>query len=149
MKIIHLKTFQEKAITDLRKQFLELWKTTNRKLPLIFKAPTGSGKTLMVAQFLKDISSDPQFDVDKAFLWFSFSEDSYVQSKKKLFNYYGGANELNLLERLYLGHNYLSTLPESLNNLESLKILNLIGNPLPRNHKVIKRLEEREVKVLI
>jgi type III restriction enzyme len=52
----------------------------------------------MVAQFLKDISSDPQFDPDKAFLWFSFSEESYVQSKKKLFDYYGGANELNLLD---------------------------------------------------
>jgi len=98
MTIINLKPFQEKAVADLRKQFLELWKTVNRKLPLIFKAPTGSGKTVMVAQFLKDISSDPQFDVDKAFLWFSFSEESYVQSKNKLFDYYGGANELTLLD---------------------------------------------------
>ena len=98
MKTINLKPFQEKTISDLRKQFLELWKTANRKLPLIFKAPTGSGKTVMVAQFLKDISNDPQFDIDKAFLWFSFSEESCVQSKNKLFNYYGGANELTLLD---------------------------------------------------
>ncbi len=98
MTIIHLKPFQEKAVADLRKQFLELWKTTNRKLPLIFKAPTGSGKTVMVAQFLKDMSNDPQFDVDKSYLWFSFSEESYIQSKNKLFDYYGGANELNLLD---------------------------------------------------
>jgi len=98
MKRIYLKPFQEKAIADLRKQFLELWKIGNRKLPLTFKAPTGSGKTVMVAQFLKDISSDPQFDADKAFLWFSFSEESYIQSKNKLFDYYGGANELNLLD---------------------------------------------------
>ena len=98
MTIIHLKPFQEKAIADLRKQFLELWKTTNRKLPLVFKAPTGSGKTVMVAQFLKDMSSDPQFNVDKSYLWFSFSEESYTQSKDKLFDYYGGANELNLLD---------------------------------------------------
>jgi len=99
MTNIILKPFQEKAVRQLRKQFLELWKTTNRRLPLIFKAPTGSGKTIMVAQFLKDMSSDPQFDVDKAYLWFSFSEESYVQSKKKLFDYYGGgANELNLLD---------------------------------------------------
>lgn len=98
MTNIILKPFQEKAVRQLRKQFLELWKTTNRKLPLVFKAPTGSGKTIMVAQFLKDMSSDPQFDVDKSYLWFSFSEESYVQSKKKLFDYYGGANELNLLD---------------------------------------------------
>jgi len=98
MTNIILKPFQEEAVRQLRKQFLELWKTTNRRLPLIFKAPTGSGKTVMVAQFLKDMSNDPQFDVDKSYLWFSFSEESYVQSKKKLFDYYGGANELNLLD---------------------------------------------------
>ena len=98
MTNIILKPFQEKAVSQLRKQFLELWKTTNKKLPLILKAPTGSGKTVMVAQFLKDMSSDPQFNVDKSYLWFSFSEESYIQSKKKLFDYYGGANELNLLD---------------------------------------------------
>ncbi|GBE20099.1 type III restriction enzyme, res subunit [archaeon BMS3Abin17] len=98
MTIIHLKKFQEEAIRQLRKQFLELWKTTNRKLPLILKSPTGSGKTVMIAQFLKDMSNDPQFNVDKSYLWFSFNEESYVQSKNKLFDYYGGANELNLLD---------------------------------------------------
>src|SRR3990167_8560366 len=98
MTILSLKTFQEEAIRQLRKQFLELWKTENRKIPLIFKAPTGSGKTVMVAQFLKDMSNDPQFNVDKSYLWFSFSEESYTQSKDKLFDYYGGANELNLLD---------------------------------------------------
>lgn len=97
-KVQNLKKFQEEAIRQLRKQFLELWKTTNRKMPLIFKAPTGSGKTVMVAQFLKDMSNDPQFNVDKSHLWFSFSEESYTQSKDKLFDYYGGANEINLLD---------------------------------------------------
>ena len=96
--IQNLKTFQEEAIRQLRKQFLELWKTTNRKLPLTFKAPTGSGKTIMIAQFLKDMSNDPQFNVDKSYLWFSFSEESYIQSKNKLFDYYGGANEINLID---------------------------------------------------
>ena len=97
-KVQNLKRFQVEACRQLRGQFLELWGTTNRKLPLIFKAPTGSGKTVMVAEFLKDMSNDPQFNVDKAYLWFSFSEDSYVQSKDKLFDYYGGANEINLLD---------------------------------------------------
>jgi len=69
---ITLKPFQERALAKLRKQFLELWKTENRRLPLIFKSPTGSGKTIMMAQFLKDLTGDPQFDADKAFLWISF-----------------------------------------------------------------------------
>ncbi|MCL4546858.1 MAG: DEAD/DEAH box helicase family protein, partial [Deltaproteobacteria bacterium] len=93
-----MEPFQEVAIADLRKQFLELWKTDKRKLPIIFKSPTGSGKTVMMAQFLKDMSNDPQFIIDKAYLWFSFSEESYIQSKNKLFDYYGGANELNLID---------------------------------------------------
>lgn len=93
-----LKPFQEDAISRLRKTFLELWKTRNYKIPLVFKSPTGSGKTIMMAQFLKDLTGDPQFDVDKAFLWFTFNEESYEQSKKKLFDYYGGASELDLLD---------------------------------------------------
>ena len=95
---ITLKPFQERALAKLRKQFLELWKTGNRRTNLTFKSPTGSGKTVMVAQFLKDLTGDPQFDVSKAFLWVSFSEDSYNQSKKKLFDYYDGAGEINLLD---------------------------------------------------
>ncbi|MHA1491311.1 MAG: DEAD/DEAH box helicase [Promethearchaeota archaeon] len=95
---ITLKPFQERALAKLRKQFLELWKTENRRLPLIFKSPTGSGKTVMMAQFLKDLTGDPQFDADKAFLWVSFSEDSYLQSKEKLYDYYDGAGEITLLD---------------------------------------------------
>jgi len=95
---IVLKPFQERALARLRKQFLELWKTGNRSLSLVFKSPTGSGKTIMIAQFLRDLTGDPQFDVDKAFVWLSFSEDSCNQSKKKLYDYYGGAGEVNLLD---------------------------------------------------
>jgi len=93
-----LKTFQENAISELRKSFLELWRSGNRQIELIFKSPTGSGKTVMVAQFLRDLTGDPQFDVDKAFVWFTFNEESYEQSKNKLFKYYGGAGEIELLD---------------------------------------------------
>ncbi len=94
-----LKPFQEDAITRLKKEFLALWKSPHQNIPLVFKSPTGSGKTIMLAQFLRDIVSDPRFqDKDVAFIWFSFSEDSYEQSKNKLEEYYGGAAELDLLD---------------------------------------------------
>ena len=96
--MIILKPFQEKAIAQMRKQFLTLWKAERRKVNLVFKAPTGSGKTITIAQFLKDLTGDPQFDVDKAFLWITFSEDSYNQSKEKLYDYYDGAGEIHLLD---------------------------------------------------
>lgn len=94
-----LKPFQEEAISRVKNEFLRLWKKPNQNIPLVFKSPTGSGKTIMIAQFLRDIVSDPRFEGnDVAFVWFTFSEDSYKQSKKKLFDYYGGASELNLID---------------------------------------------------
>jgi type III restriction enzyme len=92
--MIVLKPFQEKGIEKMRKTFLELIK--NDGVELIFKSPTGSGKTVMVAQFLKDMANDPQLKIDKSFIWLSFSEDSCMQSKDKLKRYYGGANEMFL-----------------------------------------------------
>lgn len=83
-----LKPFQETAISELKNEFLRLWKEPKKNIPLVFKSPTGSGKTIMLAQFLRDIVSDPRFaGNDVAFVWLSFSEDSYEQSKKKLFDY--------------------------------------------------------------
>lgn len=94
-----LKSFQETAISNLKNEFLSLWKLVDQNIPLVLKSPTGSGKTIMLAQFLRDIVSDPRFEGnDVAFVWFSFSEDSYQQSKKKLFDYYGGASELDLID---------------------------------------------------
>ena len=95
-----LKPFQETAISKLKDDFLRLWKSPDEQnIPLVFKSPTGSGKTIMLAQFLRDIVGDPRFEGnDVAFVWFSFSGDSYEQSKRKLFDYYGGACELNLID---------------------------------------------------
>lgn len=94
-----LKPFQEKTIAKLKDQFLHLWKSPHTNIPLIFKSPTGSGKTIMLAQFLRDIVGDPRFyGNDVAFIWLTFNEESYIQSKNKLFSYYGGASELDLLD---------------------------------------------------
>ena len=94
-----LKPFQETAIAKLKDQFLDLWKSSSTTLPLVFKSPTGSGKTVMLAQFLRDIISDPRFvGNDLAFLWMSKGPTLVEQSKNKLFEYYGGASELELLD---------------------------------------------------
>ncbi len=94
-----LKPFQENTIAKLKDQFLHLWKSPHTNIPLVFKSPTGSGKTIMMAQFLRDIVGDPRFyGNDVAFIWLTFNEESYIQSKNKLFSYYGGASELDLLD---------------------------------------------------
>lgn len=51
----------------------------------VFKAPTGSGKTIMTADFLRNMSS-LSLPARYAFLWIS-SNDLHVQSKAKLSSY--------------------------------------------------------------
>lgn len=94
-----LKPFQEIAISQLKEKFLTLWKLGDYNLTLTFKSPTGSGKTIMMAQFLRDIVSDPRFSKsDVGFLWITNSDSLAMQSKDKLFQYYGGASENPLLD---------------------------------------------------
>jgi type III restriction enzyme len=94
-----LKPFQEKAVAELKNQFLSLWKTSGTQIPLVLKSPTGSGKTVMLAQFLRDLVSDPRFQGnDVGFIWMSKGPTLVEQSKNKLFQYYSGASELDLLD---------------------------------------------------
>ena len=95
--MFELKDFQKIAIDKLSISFLDLWKTGNYKLPLIFKAPTGAGKTVMMAEFLRCLDDNYQFNEDKAYIWVSFGGDeSYTQSKNKLYKYYNEGTDLNL-----------------------------------------------------
>ena len=95
--MIELKDFQKTTIDQLSLNFLELWKTGKYKIPLIFKAPTGSGKTVMMAEFLRCLDDNYQFHDDKAYIWVSFGgDDSYSQSKDKLRSYFNGGTDMNL-----------------------------------------------------
>lgn len=92
-----LKTFQKIRIDELSNAFLELWKTGNYKLPIIFKAPTGAGKTVMMAEFLRCLDDNYHFHEDKAYIWVSFGgDDSYMQSKNKLHTYFNEGTDMFL-----------------------------------------------------
>lgn len=95
---IKLKEFQQKAVDELKKNFFNLWKNGKHGSELVFKSPTGSGKTIVTAEFLKHLTGSMQFEEDKAFVWISFSEDSYIQSKNKLEKYYNNNTGLHLLD---------------------------------------------------
>jgi len=98
--MITLKDFQAQAVDELSNKFLELWKTGNYKIPLIFKAPTGAGKTIMMAEFLRCLDDNYHLHADKAYIWFSFGgDDSYAQSKAKLYHYYNEGTDMNLKDK--------------------------------------------------
>lgn len=95
--MIELKDFQKIAIDQLSNSFLELWKTGHYRIPLVFKAPTGAGKTVMMAEFLRCLDDNYQFHEDKAYIWVSFGGDeSYSQSKDKLYHYFNEGTDMNL-----------------------------------------------------
>ena len=94
--MLTLKPFQQAAIKQLSETFLALWQTEIYRIPLVFKAPTGAGKTIMMAEFLRCLDENYHFHVDKAYLWISFSEDSYEQSKKKFYNYFNEGTDMHL-----------------------------------------------------
>lgn len=86
-----LKHFQSGAVHNLKQAFYELWQGGKDKAFLTFQSPTGSGKTVMMAEFLKQLcaTDNIQFDSDIAFVWLSKGELA-TQSKHKLFDYYHG-----------------------------------------------------------
>lgn len=95
--MFNLLEFQKDAIDDLTKAFVALWKREERQLPLVLKSPTGSGKTFMIAYFVRGLNHLPNWDEDKAFIWITFSDDIAMQSKTKFEKYFENTLENGLL----------------------------------------------------
>jgi type III restriction enzyme len=79
--MIELKSFQEKAVDNLLSTFRKLTSKTETSVS-IFKAPTGSGKTIMVAEFLKRLA-DEALPESYVVVWASLY-DLHSQRKAKL-----------------------------------------------------------------
>lgn len=84
--MIELKDYQEKAILKLKEQMNELLNRESRET-LVFKSPTGSGKTLMVAEFIKRLVDRRDDGKQIAFIW-TAPRQLHYQSKEKLDKYY-------------------------------------------------------------
>lgn len=80
--------FQKKSMNKLTESFLKLWNRPEPQRHLVFKSPTGSGKTFMVCDFIGSLNSLPIWNHDKAFIWITFSDDLAMQSKNKFQKYF-------------------------------------------------------------
>jgi len=89
--------FQQDTIEELLSTLTAIWRKEGKQLPLVFKSPTGSGKTFMLAHFIRGLNKLPNWDMDKAFVWITFSDDLAMQSKKKFEEYFENTLENNLL----------------------------------------------------
>jgi len=89
--------FQKEAIQKLTDAFQNLWQRSEPQRHLVFKSPTGSGKTFMITNFLHGLNSLPNWDCDKAVIWITFSDSLAMQSKDKFKEYFNTNLENNLL----------------------------------------------------
>lgn len=80
-----LKNYQKKAVDDLLFQTKKLLDKKGEKV-CVFKAPTGSGKTIMMADYLQQLGSEYFVGRAFSFIWIS-SHDLHTQSKEKIEKY--------------------------------------------------------------
>jgi len=82
---MELKEYQENAVNKLVKKYNSQKEEETPDNFIIFKSPTGSGKTIMMAEFLKRIISNNN-DNNSVFIWVA-PRDLHNQSKRKIENY--------------------------------------------------------------
>lgn len=84
--------YQQKNVRKLVDETIDLLRLTGHRKSLIFKAPTGSGKTVMVSQMLADLTEELQSRGDSpyqqvAFIWIAPNK-LHQQSYFKMKNYF-------------------------------------------------------------
>lgn len=92
---ISLKTFQKARVSELRRTAAmaqESWQRFGQKQIISFTAPTGAGKTIMMASFIESMLCGDDEGIaaampDSIFVWLSDSPELNEQSKQKLVKY--------------------------------------------------------------
>ena len=150
-----LKNFQIKAVSDLIHKSQKLLKLSgNRKL--IFRSPTGSGKTVMMAEYIERFVLDKISSDDFCFIWATPRKTLTLQSKNKLEKYFQYKKLLKCSEFHELQDNKISTNEVLFLNWESINKSN--KNTIVRDNerdfylqKILEntRDEKREVILII
>ncbi len=83
---MQIKDYQNTAIKELLDTSKKLLKRTGIQ-KIILKAPTGSGKTIITAEFIKQLVDDPEVPAPLCFIW-TAPRHLHSQSKEKLELYY-------------------------------------------------------------
>ena len=83
---MQLKIYQENAIDDLLTKAKRLLGYSGSK-KLVFKSPTGSGKTIMMAEFFKQLVDDREVKQSLGFIW-TAPRQLHNQSRDKLESYF-------------------------------------------------------------
>lgn len=96
--MVKLKKYQNETIHDLLDATNNLLSNSvDKNKILVFQAPTGAGKTVIMAKFIEELTKKQNEDF--AFLWLSIGKgEIHVQSKRKLEKIFSGSPRVTLLE---------------------------------------------------
>lgn len=92
LSTMQLKIYQENAIKELLEKAKKLLGYPDSK-KLVFKSPTGSGKTIMMAEFLKQLVEDKELKQSLSFIW-TAPRHLHEQSRNKLEKYFEDSRAL-------------------------------------------------------
>lgn len=84
--MIELRDYQKQAIDNLHRKLENSLRSSENEV-IVFQAPTGSGKTVMVSALLKELIRRREDDKKFSFVWVSVRM-LHEQSKEKLENFY-------------------------------------------------------------
>src|SRR3989338_3681915 len=84
--MIKLKDYKKQAVENLHRKVENSLRSPENEV-VIFQAPTGSGKTVMVSELLKELVRNRQDEKKLSFIWVSVRM-LHEQSKEKLDSYY-------------------------------------------------------------
>ncbi|MDE1970030.1 MAG: DEAD/DEAH box helicase family protein [Patescibacteria group bacterium] len=84
--MITLKDYQKQAVENLHRKIENSLRSPENEV-VVFQAPTGSGKTVMVSELLKELINNRQDDKKLSFIWISVRM-LHEQSKERLEKYY-------------------------------------------------------------
>ena len=103
--MVNLKAYQQEAIERLTERTEKLLNNyTDRKNKIhVFRSPTGSGKTVMVAKFIENLIKETSHDL--CFIWITIGKgDLHKHSKDKLKKVLGAYPPVYLAEEMFPGH---------------------------------------------
>ncbi len=100
---INLKEYQRNTVDDLIYRNKKLLERNEKGKICVFQAPTGAGKTVMVAKFIEEFIKELR-EMDLCFIWVSPGKGKlHIQSKKSLDKIFDGAPKVSLLENEFSG----------------------------------------------
>jgi type III restriction enzyme len=103
-----LKDFQERAVTGLLNHTYEALNNAQNQIQILLEAPTGSGKTVMMASYLERLVDElplhPGLSDNFAFIWFA-PNTLHIQSFLSLQRLYADTSKLNCIDLSFLNAN--------------------------------------------